>query len=124
MASDDPATVAATAARGFQVGHCQACAENIRNTLVAAGLPGELVELRTAGGRDFMVCVSFDGGQATITQNGRHVGVRVGNMAFDNLHPDGMHFDRWLKDFDAVGGVIVSSPPLFRNAECLAWLLC
>jgi hypothetical protein len=65
------------------------------------------VELRGRGGRDFMVCLSYDDGQATVTQNGRHVGVRVGDVAFDNLHPTGMPFDQWLKDFDAVGGVEV-----------------
>jgi hypothetical protein len=37
------------------------------------------------------------------------VGVRVGDVVFDNLHPDGMPFDQWLKDFDALGGVQVVS---------------
>jgi hypothetical protein len=88
---------------------CQECADAVRDALLAAGHGGQLVELRAAGGRDFMVCLSFDGGQATITLNGRHVGVRVSDLAFDNLHPDGLPYDEWLQDFDAVGGVQVQA---------------
>ncbi len=54
-----------------------------------------------------MVCLGYDGGRSTITNNGRHVGIRVGNTVFDNLHPAGFPFDRWLSDFDAIGGVEV-----------------
>jgi hypothetical protein len=60
-----------------------------------------------AGGRDFMVWLSHDGGQPTITQNDRHVGISVGDRVFDNLHPDGLPFDAWLADFDAIGGIQV-----------------
>jgi len=55
-----------------------------------------------------MVCMSYLGGQATITESGWHVGVRVGNMVFDNLHADGMRYDDWVHDFDAVNGVTAS----------------
>ena len=103
----DALAVAASAARGFKLLQCQECAANVRNALVAAGHRGRWVEIRAAGSRDYIVCLSYDGGQATITQNGRHVGVRVGDIVFDNLHPDGMPFEQWLKDFDAIGGVVV-----------------
>jgi hypothetical protein len=56
-----------------------------------------------------MVCLSYQGEQTTITQNGRHVGVRVGDTVFDNLHPNGMQYDQWLQDFDAHLGVVVAS---------------
>ncbi len=68
---------------------------------------GQQVEIGGAGGRDFMVCLSYDGGQTTITQNGRHEGIRVGDIVFDNLHPNGMPFDQWIGDFDAIGGEVV-----------------
>ncbi len=42
-------------------------------------------------------------------QNGRHFGVRLGDVVFDNLHPKGMPFDDWMKDFDAIGGIEVLS---------------
>jgi hypothetical protein len=75
--------------------------------LIAAGYRGQQIEIRGGAGRDFMICLSLDGGLATITQNGRHLGIRVGNTVFDNLHPDGLPFDSWLRDFDAIGGVLV-----------------
>jgi hypothetical protein len=56
-----------------------------------------------------MICVSFDGGLQTITQNGRHLGVRVGDIVFDNLHPGGLSYEEWLRDFDAPAGVEVHS---------------
>jgi hypothetical protein len=101
--------VAKNASRGFQVFQCQECAANIKQALVAAGHQGQQVEIRGAGGRDFMICLSYDGGRTTITQNGRHTGIRIGDIVVDNLHPDGMPFDQWIKDFDAIGGVAVHS---------------
>lgn len=109
MKSSDALTVATNAAHGFQVFQCQQCAEKIRQALLAAGHRGQLMEIRGVGGRDFMICVSYDGGQTTITQNGRHFGIRVGDMVVDNLHPDGMPFEQWIKDFDAIGGGVVHS---------------
>ena len=90
---------ATKAAQGFQRLRCQECAAAIRAALVAAGHKGQVIEIRARGDNDFMVCLSFDGGWASITQNGRHLGVRVGDEVFDNLHANGMDYEAWLKDF-------------------------
>jgi hypothetical protein len=100
--------IAAAAARGHLVLQCQECAENIRKALIAAGFHGQVVELRTAAIRPYIVCSGYDGGKESITDNGRHVGVRVGDLMFDNLHPSGMLYDDWVKDFDAVRSITVS----------------
>lgn len=100
--------VAAKAAQGFRRLQCQECAEAIRVALVSAGHRGQVVEIRAKGIRRFMVCISFDGKQS-ITQNGRHLGVRVGDVVFDNLHPHGLPYDEWLGDFDAPAGVLIHS---------------
>jgi hypothetical protein len=100
-----PAEIAAGAAKGFKVLQCQECAEKIKHALLAAGHRGQWVEIRGAGKLPYIVCLSFEEGQVTITQNGRHVGVRVGEPVFDNLHPAGIPFPIWLKDFVAPGGV-------------------
>jgi hypothetical protein len=106
----DPAhAIATAAAQGFSVLRCQECAENIRDALVAAAFRGQLVELRSPGIRPYIICLSYDGGRSTITRNNRHVGVRVGDLVFDNLHPNGMPYDDWVRDFDAVGGVAVAA---------------
>lgn len=121
----DATALAAGAARGFEVLQCEECAEAIRTALVAAGHRGQLIEIRGGSGRDFMVRLSYDGGQATTTQNGRHEGVRVADRVFDNLHPDGMPLDEWLRDFDAIGGVAAYSTvdflgrqPCHRSSRC------
>jgi hypothetical protein len=106
---DSAQTIAAAAARGYAVLQCQECAQNIRDALMAAGFRGQLVELRVGSTRPYMVCLSHDGGQSSITLNGRHVGVRVSDVVFDNLHPSGMPYDDWVRDFDAVGGVVIAA---------------
>jgi hypothetical protein len=106
----DPAhTIAAAAANGYPVLRCQECADNIRATLTAAGFQGQIVELRTADRSPFMICLSYDGGQKSITLNGWHVGVRVGDLVFDNLHTSGMPYDAWVQDFDGKRGVVVAA---------------
>jgi len=107
--ADDPVAVAAQAAKGFAVLQCQECAENIKKALQDTGHQGQLIRIRGVADRDFMICFSYDGGKTTITQNGRHVGVGVGDFVFDNLHPTGFPFDDWLKDFDAPGGIMIES---------------
>jgi hypothetical protein len=107
--ASDALTVAVNAAQGFQVFQCQACAESIKQALIAAGHRGQQIEVRGGGDRGFIICVSYDGGRTTITRNGRHVAIRVGNLVVDNLHLDGMPFDQWIKDFDALGGIVVHS---------------
>jgi hypothetical protein len=100
-----PLELAAAAAKGFTVFECEACALNIRRALESAGHGGKLLEIRGQGKRDFMVCLTHDRGQTTITNNGRHLGVQVTGMVFDNLHPGGISMQDWLADFDAIGGV-------------------
>jgi hypothetical protein len=101
--------IAAQAAKGFSLLKCHECAEAIRTALVAAGHNGQLIELRAMDNKPYLVCLSFECGLTPITQNGRHLGVRVGDLVFDNLHPDGMLYDEWLQDFDARTGVKIHS---------------
>ena len=113
MTTGDPLAVAANAARGFLVLQCQECARNIRDALRAAGYGGEMIEIRGVARRDFMICLSYDGGRSTITQNGKRIGVRVRDTVFDNPHPDGLPVEQWLKDFDAIGGIEIVSTTAF-----------
>jgi Papain fold toxin 2 len=109
VANKSALELATEASRGFEVLKCFECAANIKKALLGAGHKGQWVEIRGASPRPNMVCLSFDGGRATITQNGRHVGIRVGDMMFDNLHPDGLTFDEWLDDFAAIFGVKIAA---------------
>jgi hypothetical protein len=113
MSPTDPESIAAQAARGFSLYQCVDCAAAVRAALLAAGYHGEVVELRSAGLWPFMVSMRYDGGQQSITLNGRHMGVRVNDRVFDNLHPDGMPYSDWLADKDAPAGVQVDSTTPF-----------
>ena len=101
--------VASIAAKGFELFECVECAEAIKKALVQASCHGQIIEIRAKGNSDFMVCRSFDRGRTSITNNGRHVGVLVDELIFDNLNPDGSPYEDWLKNFDAVKGVEVRS---------------
>ncbi|HYV35576.1 MAG TPA: papain fold toxin domain-containing protein [Gemmataceae bacterium] len=110
MSSKTALEIAAEAAQGFVVLQCEECARNVKAALLAVGYHGQLLEIRTGSTRDFMACISHDGGRMSITQNGQHLAVRVDDWVFDNLHPDGMPFDQWLKDFAAFGGIKIKAP--------------
>lgn len=103
----DAVEIATAAAQGFALLQCEDCANKVQQALTAAGLSGERIELRSGGEKEFMACLSYDGGRTSITLNGRHLGIRVGGLVFDNLHPNGVGYDEWLKDFDAPLGVVV-----------------
>ncbi len=75
--------------------------------LKKAGHKGELIELK--GGGDFIVSQSLPGRSAAISENGRHLGVRVGDMVFDNITPQGIPYEQWIKSFNSLGGVTVKS---------------
>lgn len=100
---------AANAARGFGSLQCEEAANAIQAALSRSGHSGQVVELRGGGERGYIVCKSLPGNGPAISQNGRHLGVRVGDLVFDNLHPDGMPYEQWIRDFDAIGGVKLHS---------------
>jgi Papain fold toxin 2 len=101
--------VASNAAKGFGDLQCRECANAVQRALRAAGHRGQLIDLRGGGKRGFIISRSLPLSAPAISQNGRHVGVRVGDLVFDNIYPDGMPYDQWINDFDAVGGVSVDS---------------
>ncbi len=109
MQAQPSALIASRAARGFELFECQECADSVRLALQAAGIAGAIIEIRDGFGKDFIACGCYDNWRTTISQNGRHVGVRVGNLMFDNLHPDGLPYQVWIDDFDARGGIVVHS---------------
>ena len=100
-------SVAETAAKGFKNLECEQCAQNIQAALQKAGYKGQVIEIR--GGGDFIVSKSLPNTARAISENGRHIGVRVGDTVFDNLHPNGIPFEQWINDFDAIGGIRVQS---------------
>jgi hypothetical protein len=45
----------------------------------------------------------------TITKNGRHLGVKIGDTVYDNIYTEGIPYQEWLTKFEAPGGIQVTS---------------
>ena len=57
---------------------------------------------------DFIVN-SLLGGNSSITQNGFHQAIRVGNTVFDNFFRAGVTYDQYVSSLHAVGGVTITT---------------
>ena len=84
---------------------CRECSKEIVETLKNRGIKGEVIEIRGKGGNPFIISKKL--GNQAISENGTHVGVKVGNTVYDNIHQDGIPYNQWIKDFDAIGGIDV-----------------
>lgn len=48
-----------------------------------------------------------------ISTNGRHVGVKVGDMVYDNIHKAGIPYADWINDLEAHNGIKIKSATPF-----------
>jgi hypothetical protein len=90
----------------FQNLECESCARAILQWLRDNGDVGQLLRLRTAMGEDYILsqrrlAIGDDG---SITENGVHYGVQIGDFVFDNLSTYGLPLDQWLADFECQSG--------------------
>jgi hypothetical protein len=76
----------------FQNLECEDCARAIQQWLRDNGEVGQLLRIRTAMGEDFILSQRrlAIGDDASITENGMHYGVKVGDLVFDNLGLEGL----------------------------------
>ena len=82
---------------------CKQFATELAHRLRKAGIKFERMEIRrsTRGGMND----SFRDGRIytqsgrSVSVTGEHDGIRVGDMVFDNLHPEGMAWSRWKNEF-------------------------
>ncbi|MDR2407219.1 MAG: hypothetical protein LBE13_03790, partial [Bacteroidales bacterium] len=83
------------------------CAD-FANTFIKAlkkeGINGKSIEL-SGNKRGYIICKSYESGNVSISETGKHIGVQVGDKVYDNLHPNGIPFDQWIKEFDSIGGI-------------------
>jgi hypothetical protein len=95
--------------QSFQNLECESCARAIRQWLRDNGYASQLLRIRTGMGEDFILSQrrSLMGDDASITENGMHYGVQVGDVVFDNLSIQGLSRDRWLADFECQSGDFV-----------------
>jgi Papain fold toxin 2 len=112
-----PASVAAaqrlagSIARRYTTFECVECARDIVRALGRTA-DAEVIKLLTS---DRSAVIGLTARDVQISQTGHHVGVRVGDLVFDNLHPDGVPAAAWVGEFLAGTGV-----PLDRHARAIA----
>jgi hypothetical protein len=114
------ADIAAEAAKGFELFQCDQCAAAVVAALKREGRGGKILTVRTvdsAGGRSLHNIFS-DGLGIVISGNGFHQAVQVGDLVFDNLHPDGIPCERWLEDLHAPFGYDVTGTPFRGDGRC------
>jgi Papain fold toxin 2 len=96
--------------RNFQ---CVPCSQSIQSYLTREGINGKLIKISTQTDRlPFSIITNPAGSDRQIATNGFHQGTVVETTTelgiletvFDNLYPDGIPKDDWLKSF---GGPLV-----------------
>lgn len=83
----------------FKLLECNECAEAIKKWLKANGINGIHLKISPLDKADFILSERWDGGRATISQNGIHYGIEVRGKVFDNLSPIGVSREDWIADF-------------------------
>jgi len=82
---------------------CKDFASCLLERMTAQGIKGEMVTLKSSRN------IWSDTFNMNISTNGDRVGVKVGNMVYDNLYPQGIRFNNWMMDLQ-VGSPIVQGP--------------
>jgi hypothetical protein len=95
-------------------GKCQEVARTIHAAFMKLGQTPQYIAFRARGREDFLVFELASGKDASVSRNGYHVAVRVGDMIHDAYTgPLGMKFSDYLSRLQALQGVIweeVSTP--------------
>jgi len=92
----------------FQPMKCTQCAEAIVKTLAERGITGEILNIRANGGLAFMANDLLKG-TTTITNNGFHQAIRVGDLVFDNFFRNGVHYAIYVQSIQAPVGVSITA---------------
>ncbi|MFT3766700.1 MAG: polymorphic toxin-type HINT domain-containing protein [Minicystis sp.] len=88
----------------FKPMQCDKCARAISDVLTARGIPHERLAVQANGGNEFMASDLVKKGGTTITTNGYHEFVRVGDTVFDNFLRGGVPYDIYVKALHAPQG--------------------
>ena len=87
----------------FKLFECVQCVQAIQAFLISRGIPGKRIRLYTGSSKGKYGNIYHDRLKRNISTNGRHEGVAVEfdgkELVFDNIHPEGIVKDDWLKNF-------------------------
>ena len=105
-------TIAAKVAEKFDIFDCVPCAKALVKAFKAQKITGEVIELESGEGF-FRNIISKTLNNQAISTNGRHVGVKVGDMVYDNIHKAGIPYADWINDLEAHNGIKIKSATPF-----------
>jgi len=85
-------------------GNCQCvdAAKNMKSFILKNGLKGEQVSIKYDKS-GFIVSDSYKDSREFISSNGFHTGILYEGKVYDNIHPNGISYQKWLDDFHGVG---------------------
>ncbi len=78
---------------------CDKCAKAMVKWLKQNGISWKILKLTTANPKERYILSDRQGGNESITENGKHYGVEVRGRVFDNLSSSGLTREDWIKDF-------------------------
>ena len=77
----------------FVTGQCDSCASAVAQFIKSKGGSGEIITLSGDG-----LMMSLKANQR-VASGGFHQGVLHNGIVYDNIHPDGIPYEEWIKDF-------------------------
>ena len=83
----------------FDLYQCYDFAIAVRQWLRDNGIEGQIIELKTFYRDEDYIISDRVGGYESISMNGKHYGVKVRGLIFDNLSDKGMIEAEWIEDF-------------------------
>ncbi len=86
----------------FKILECDRCAAAVMEWLGKQGIQGKILRLKTKyQDEDYIISERLErqGVTESITVNGKHYGVEIRGLVFDNLSINGMLREEWIKDF-------------------------
>ena len=83
----------------FDLYQCYECAMTVRQWLRDNGIESRIIELKTFYRDEDYIISDRRGGQESISMNGKHYGVKVRGLIFDNLSDKGLTEAEWIEDF-------------------------
>ena len=81
---------------------CVECADEVMGYLKSIGQNGTRINLQCKinNGQKWMGNIYSNSLDKIISQNGKHSAILYNNKVYDNLNPNGINYEDWLKDFD------------------------
>lgn len=95
--------------KNYELFQCMDCATDIVKSLQSKGINGDILDIVTNGNKGMAGNIWSDALQTNIATNGRHRAILVGGKVYDNLNPNGIIYDKWIKDFFSPTGFKVNT---------------